>query len=142
MLDSNEPISSDFGEEDGASTGDLRANDPRDAGFSDETDRLFRSHFQRVNPLADRTYEQAKGAYQAGYAAARNPAYAGKRFNEIETDLENGWLNVRTGAGDWASVRALAQTAFEHAQTQGRITETTLPDTSDRPSYSDPVADG
>ena len=141
MPDPTDQLGEHFPEETGASTGDVRENDPGDAGFSDETDRLFRSHFQHVNRLADRTYEQARGAYQAGYAAGQDPSLAGKRFDEVERDLENGWLNVRTASGDWASVRILAQTAYEHAQTQGRIMDTTLPDSSERPSYSDPVAD-
>lgn len=128
-------------EETGAATGDVRENDPRDAGFSDEVDRLFRSHFQRVNRLADLSYEHVRPAYRAGYAAATDPAHAGRSFDDIETVIENGWLSVRSGDGDWASVRELAQAGFEQAQTQGRIIETTLPDSSDRPSYSNPVAD-
>jgi len=70
LYDSNEWV-----DETGASTGDARENDPRSAGFTNRTDRLYRSQFQRVNRLADR-------------ADADPP-------DEIEKDVENGWLNVR-----------------------------------------------
>ena len=53
-------------EETGAGEGDLRENEPEDAGFTPEHDRLFRSHFQHANRLADLAYEHVRGAYQLG----------------------------------------------------------------------------
>src|SRR5579859_4825053 len=90
-----------------------------------EADWLFRSHFERANHLDDRGFEQARPAYRAGHAAATNPANANRSFDEIETDLENGWLNVRTGDGEWASVRSFAKAGFELARNQGRIVDAT-----------------
>ena len=48
-----------------------------------------------------------------GHAAARNPAYAGKRFEEIEDDLLKSWSgDLRDSHGEWASVRGFAQEAY------------------------------
>jgi len=113
--DSNEWV-----DETGASTGDRRENDPGAAGFTGERDRLFRSHFQRVNQLADRGYEQVQPAYELGFTAASNGANPPRDFEEIEKDCESGWLSVRTNAGDWQSVRVFARAGFDAAR-QGRV---------------------
>jgi hypothetical protein len=135
--------SSRFEPETGASTGDRRENDPGAAGFTDGDDRLFRSHFQHVNRLADRSYDEVRPAYQLGYAAAlRGDDVA---FEEIETDVENGWLNVRTAHGDWATVRELPGAGFEPARGFGRVSDMppigTTPSHT-RESFSDPLSDG
>lgn len=131
-----------FPMETGASTGDARENDPGDAGFTGEDDRVFRSHFQRVNRLADRGYDQVRPAYALGYLAA-NASADGRSFEDLEQHLENGWLSVRTPRGDWASVREFAREAFDHRMRMGHVDAATPAGTTrshDRPSYSDPVA--
>lgn len=113
-----------------------------DDRFTDTHDRLFRSHFERVNQVADRAYGDVQPAYQLGYAAAMDFRNRGRRFDEIETDLENGWMNVRVGGRDWASVREFARTAFDSAR-QGRVANMTpaIADSGhDRVSYNDPLA--
>ena len=135
----------EFPEESGASTGDRRENDPDAAGFTPEHDRLFRSHFQHVNQLADRGYDQVQQAYLLGYRAAGDPGYDGKQFAEVEKELENGWLSVRTSTGEWASVRDLAEEAFRVGRGQGRVTDMPAAgttDSHDRASFSDPLAGG
>ena len=114
-----------------------------DDRFTEAHDRLFRSHFERVNQLADRAYADVQPAYQLGYAAAMTFTNRGLRFEQVETDLENGWLNVRVGGGEWASVREFARTAFDSAR-QGRVANMTpaMADSGhDRVSYNDPLAD-
>src|SRR5690242_11185392 len=114
--------SRDWVDETGAATGDARENDPRSAGFTNPTDRLYRSHFQHVNRLADRA----------------DPAAA----NQIEKDVENGWLNVRVGNGDWAAAPGL-DAGLADGPRQGRVAGMppagTTP-THDRVSFSDPIA--
>jgi hypothetical protein len=127
-------------EETGAGTGAARENDPRAAGFTDERDRLFRSHFQHANHLADRGYDATRPAYQLGYAAGADPCNDGKCFAEVEETLENGWLNVRTAAGDWATVRAFAEEAFNMGRSHGRVTDMPSVDEEERPSFTDPLA--
>jgi len=131
-----------FAMETGASTGDARENDPGDAGFTPEDDRVFRSHFQRVNRLADRPYEQVRPAYELGYLAA-DACADGRCFEDLEQHIENGWLSVRSPRGDWASVREFAREAFDRRMQMGHISAATPAGTTrshDRPSYSDPVA--
>ena len=127
-------------EETGAGTGDLRENEPDDPGFTPEGDRLFRSHFQHANRLADRAYEHVRGAYQLGYIVARDPARAEEVFEDVEHDLEQGWLNVRTSAGDWAAVRDFAREGFEQGRALGFIDVAASGD--ETPTYSDPLAGG
>jgi len=128
-------------DETGASTGDARLNDPDGAGFTDEDDRVFRSHYQQVNRLADRGYESVRPVYALGFTAARSPS--AQSFEQIEKDLENGWLNVRVGGSDWATVREFARVGFDRAR-QGRVDFSepigTTP-SHDRPSFSDPLPD-
>jgi hypothetical protein len=115
-----------------------------DDRFTEAHDRLFRSHFERVNRLADRGYPDVQPAYRLGYAAAVDGRTRGRRFEEVETDLEQGWLNVRVGGSDWASVRELARAAFDSAR-QGRVSNMTpaIADAGrDRVSYNDPLPDG
>ena len=109
-------------DETGAATGDARENDPGSAGFTNRDDRLYRSHFQRVNRLADRVDPEES--------------------NQIEKDFENGWLNVRVGHGDWAAAPDVEPTASDRVK-QGRVTG--MPPagstpTHDRVSFSDPIA--
>jgi hypothetical protein len=55
----------------------------------------------------------SQAAWQLGYDAARNPAFAGKRFDEIEDQLLKTWSNdLRDSHGEWASVRGFAQEAY------------------------------
>lgn len=109
-------------DETGAATGDARENDPGSAGFTNRDDRLYRSHFQRVNRLADRADPDES--------------------DEIEKDFENGWLNVRVGKGDWAAAPDVDRIASDRVD-QGRVTGMppagTTP-THDRVSFSDPIA--
>ena len=111
--------SNDWVDEPGVSTGDRRENDPGAAGFTGERDRLFRSHFQHVNQLADRNDDQVQPAHELGLAAA-NGANAPRQFEEIEKDLESGWLSVRTNGGEWQSVRVFARADFDAAR-QGSV---------------------
>lgn len=123
-----------------AGTGDERENDPRAAGFTGDEEQLFRSHFQHANRLADCQYEDMRPAYQLGQTAARSAGAASRSFEEVETDLANQWLSVRTRAGDWASVREFVRVGFD--RTRGRVSGMPPSGASpshDRATYSDPL---
>lgn len=123
-----------------AGTGDERENDPRAPGFTDDDERLFRSHFQHANRLADCEYADMRPAYQLGQTVARGAGANGRSFEEVEIDLENQWLNVRTRVGDWASVRAFVRVGFDRAR--GRVSGMPPAGASpshDRATYSDPL---
>ena len=72
-----------------SSTGDARENDPSLPGFTKGGDRLFRS--------------QSQHAFRFGFDAAGDSRFAGKAFEEIEKDLEGGWLNVRVDGEVWTA---------------------------------------
>lgn len=144
-MDDQEIFEEPFVEETGAATGDHRENDRHCAGFTPAEDRFWRSQFQHANHLADRSYDHVRPAYELGSAAARDERYRGRNFEEIETDLENGWLNVRTDSGEWETVRQYARQAFEAARSTGfarDVSELGGTASHGRPSFSDPVADG
>src|SRR5262252_6467232 len=100
--------------------GALRLETRRRMTPHNDDDALFRSHFTHVNLLADRSYEQVRDAYRLGQDAGADPQRRGYSFGDVEKDLENGWLNVRVGGGDWASVREFALAGFDRAR-QGSI---------------------
>lgn len=101
-------------------------------------DELFRSQFMHANHLDDRSYGQARPAYELGREAGADPSNRNRDFETIEKDLENGWLNVRAGSSDWSSVREFARVGFNAAQ-QGRIEDAPPAGDADRAPYSDPL---
>lgn len=134
-----------FPEETGAGTGAARENARDLPGFTEETDRLFRSHFQHVNRLDDRVYEDVRPAYMLGYAAGTSATSAAQTFDEVERDLEHGWLNVRVEHNEWQAVREFAREAYEHGRRIGFVAG---PEplggegSHKRASFNDPVPDG
>lgn len=133
------PSSSD---EFGASTGDARENDPGLPGFTEEDDRLFRSHYQHANRFADRVYEDVRPAYRLGYQAAADARFGGQSFDAAEKDLEGSWLNVRLAGDEWQSVRDYVREGFEIGRRIGFVNNSaTIGDTAShlRPSFADPV---
>ena len=139
-VERNESSQDEFG----ASEGDARENDRRLPGFTDEHDRLFRSHFQHANRIADRGYDDVRPAYRLGYEAAGDARYADRDFDTVESDLENGWLSVRAG-GDWQSVRDYAREGFERGRHMGivkRVDAIGETASHQRPSFADPLAGG
>ena len=106
--------------------------------FLEDDDSVFRSHFARVNRVADVGYEQVLPAYRIGQRAGADPFNEGCNFEEVEKDLENGWLSVRVGGGEWASVRDFARAGFERGRL-GRIENAPPADSADTPPFSDPL---
>lgn len=94
-------------------------------GPDDRDHQLYRSHFPN-----------------AGDHDGPSSAPAGDSVEPVEKEVANGWLNIRGGNGDWASVRELSRVRTDRTQ-QGRIPDAAPPtEETDRPSYADPVADG
>jgi hypothetical protein len=100
--------------------------------FADRDYQLFRSHFLNADQLADRVADKQPTA---------EPDDA-PRVEPIEKEVDGGWLNVRVGDGEWASVHELSPRKLDRTQ-QGRVVDITpATEFSERPGYSDPVADG
>jgi hypothetical protein len=117
--------------------------------YNPEHDREYREHFESdAARLADRTFDTARPAYQLGHLAARNPDYAQRDFESIESDLQHGWsADVRARHGDWSVARRYVREAFvrERARIQGRApVEVNMAgsDTHQRASFADPIAPG
>jgi hypothetical protein len=80
--------------------------------FSDETDAHYRQlHESRYRDHCD--YDEARGFYNLGRLARRNPAYQGRDFAEVEPDIRSGWTTE--GAGrfrSWDEVRPYVETGY------------------------------
>ena len=125
------PIGTAVGALAGAVGGWWATRDVAHAVPNDEDDRRYREHFTTAaasgsrsasaaaqsiperEAAMPRTFDRVRPAYHLGHLAARNPAYAGKRFEEIEDELLKAWSNdLRDSHGEWASVRGFAQEAY------------------------------
>src|SRR3954453_10586825 len=80
--------------------------------MSDADRELFRSHFLNADQLAD----------QGPNTERADAPNEGRRVEQIEKEVDGGWLNVRVGDGDWASVPELAPVKTDRSQ-QGRIAD-------------------
>ena len=82
--------------------------------IDDEDETYFREHFETAAfrpPEWD--YDRVRPAYHLGYLASQNPEYVGRKFEEIEPDLERGWnADARTRYGDWADYRPYAERGY------------------------------
>jgi hypothetical protein len=86
--------------------------------ITEKDDVAFRNHFESTpDRLSDRSYEELRPAYAAGHLAARNPDYAGRSFDSVESDLRRGWnSDVAKQSGEWPAARRYARAAFERAR--------------------------
>jgi hypothetical protein len=81
--------------------------------FSDETDE----HYRRLHEAryADRaSFDDARGFYNFGRLARRNPDYEGRSFDEVEPEIRRGWRDE--GAGpfrSWDEVRPFVSTGWD-----------------------------
>ena len=93
-----------------------------------DDDAAFRRDFESTpDRLSDRPYEEIRPAYMAGHLAGRNPEYAGRSFETVESDLRCGWnADVAQQCGEWPAVRRYARAAFDRARGEP------VPETDDR----------
>ncbi len=85
---------------------------------NEEDEETYRAHYEglRERP-ADRAYNDYRAGYWLGHLARRNPDYAGRRFEDIEPELERGWSDeLRRRYGDWAGMRGYARAAYEREE--------------------------
>ena len=104
------------------------------AEIAADDDTYYRTHYEASAPPGGQ-WEHARPAYQLGHAAAANPAYQGRSFGDIESDLQHGWTSPST-VGDWQSVRDLARIAYERRANATRaemeMTDPTIADARSR----------
>jgi hypothetical protein len=84
--------------------------------FTDEDDRYWReTHASRhyANPAS--TYEEYRPAYQYGTDAAHR--YQGRKWDEVEGDLENGWDTARGESGHpWHHAKEAVRAAWHRTE--------------------------
>jgi len=81
-------------------------------------DDTYRRDFEAAaDRPADRSYEDVRPAYVAGHLAGRNPDYAGRNFEQVESDLRCGWgTDIVRHCGEWPTVRRYARAGFDRAR--------------------------
>jgi len=74
-----------------------------------EDDKEFRAHYESSSSrLADRSYDDVRGAYFLGHIASHNPNFADRPFAEVEPELARGWGNCTDRPCEWEKVRSFA----------------------------------
>ena len=66
----------------------------------------FQEHFNRTNTGGTSSFDDAEHNYRFGYAAARDQRYAGRQFEDVETDLRRDYeTRAGTGGDAWERLR-------------------------------------
>jgi len=88
------------------------------SALTSDDDTYYRTHYESSpNRLADRGYEHVRPAYHLGHIAARNPEYANRSWNEVESDLQRGWsTDASRQFGEWSTVRPYASEGFNRGR--------------------------
>jgi hypothetical protein len=82
--------------------------------LSAEDDEQFRAHYESSNArLADRSYDDVRGAYFLGHIASNNPNFADQPFAEVERELERGWRGCTDRPCEWEQVRAFVGEGYK-----------------------------
>jgi hypothetical protein len=77
--------------------------------LSAEDDEEFRRHYESSDArLADRGYDDVRGAYFLGHIASSNPNFTDRSFAEVEPELARGWRGCNDRPCEWEQVRAFA----------------------------------
>ncbi|MDP9348050.1 MAG: hypothetical protein M3P24_02760 [Gemmatimonadota bacterium] len=86
---------------------------------SNEEETHYRTHYEAHPARTTVTYPQARTYYVVGYTAARNPAYYGRPFDEVEPEIRRGFTGSR--AQSYESMRDFCRYGYErgHGRTRG-----------------------
>jgi hypothetical protein len=83
------------------------------ASLTHEDDDYFRAHYlSQPNRHADRAFDDVRGAYYLGQIASHNPNFRARMFEEVESELEEGWAAAGERNGSWTAVRPYAAEGF------------------------------
>ena len=71
-----------------------------------------RPYYQR-----DKTFDDYEPAYRYGWESATRPDYKGRRFDEVESDLERGWDKTKgTTKHAWYEVKEATRDAWDRVR--------------------------
>lgn len=87
--------------------GDLSADD----------EAYYRRHYEsQPQRLADRSYDDVRGAYYLGQIASNNPNFTAREWNEVAPELERGWITAGEGFASWTVVSPYARVGFDRGR--------------------------
>jgi hypothetical protein len=95
-----------------------------------EDDVYYRRQFETSGRATGRSYDDVKPAYYLGHLASRNPDYRNRSFQEIESDLQRGWMSDRK-YGSWDEFRGFASEGFNRGRSTLRNVGSGLADRVD-----------
>jgi hypothetical protein len=80
-----------------------------------EDDEAYRAHYESSDArLADRGYEDVRGAYYLGQIASHNPNFTDREFEAAEEELAGAWNQCGDRPCDWQQARAFVGEGFRH----------------------------
>lgn len=85
--------------------------------MSEEEEQDCRTFYESHPARATVPYEQVRTVYVIGYAAARNPDYTGRSYEEVEPHLRSGFTGSRAGSYD--SLRDFTRRGYERGTSRG-----------------------
>lgn len=89
------------------------------SSLTEEDEEYFRKHYnENHDRLADRSYEDVRGAYYLGQIASHNPNFRARQFEEVEPVLEEGWGSYADQYGNWTTVRPFAREGFSRGRSK------------------------
>lgn len=82
-----------------------------------ETDYWRQNFRNRPYYQRDKTFDDYEPAYRYGWESATRPEYSGRRFDEVESDLERGWSKSKgTAKNAWYEVREATRDAWNRVR--------------------------
>ena len=85
------------------------------AEWSTERNYWRNNYSSRPYAKADRTYDFYEPAYKYGYESQRQ--HRGKKWNDVENDLESGWDKAKgQSKSTWQDIKAAAHDAWDRVE--------------------------
>ena len=89
------------------------------SSLSHEDEEYFRKHYDsHPERLADRDFDDVRGAYYLGQIASHNPNFRARQFEEVEPELQQGWASYADQYGNWTTVRPFAREGYARGQSK------------------------
>jgi hypothetical protein len=86
-----------------------------ESGYTEEDERHYREHFESHRTAhSGMGFDRARVGYVLGHMAARNPAYHGRDFEDVELELRQGFRGDYTM--EYEPVRPFVRYAFERRE--------------------------
>jgi hypothetical protein len=87
-----------------------------------DEDRWWQENFSSRPYASGRNYEDFRPAYQYGFESGQH--HLGRRWNEVESDLQSGWekFEGKKGAGStWENVKHAIRDAWDRVTGQHQV---------------------